>query len=142
MIESYTFDESWSKTKTRWSCSNSNCMIIQNDFFWNRSSLIFWLEKVNVFFINDQRNSNLMKITSFFSFWSDNDSIVRIWQIMIENMNSLIVLKLKLNNDSKWFFSRSFEFDFLIWKIQCFSHQWLKKLEFSESYVDAKIINQ
>ena len=142
MIESYTFDELWSKTEVRWSCSDSSCMMIQNDFFWNRSSLIFWLEKVSVSFINDQESSSLVKVTSFFSFWNDDGSIVRIWQIMIEDMSSLIVLKLKLNSDSEWLFSRSFEFDFLIWKIQCFFHQWLKKLEFSENYVDAKISNQ
>ena len=48
-----------------------------------------------------------MKVTSFLSFWSDNDSIVRIWQTIIENRSSLIVLKLELHNDSKWFFSKS-----------------------------------
>ena len=142
MIESYTLDESWSKTETRWSCSDSSCMMIQNDSFWNRLSLILWLKEVNVFLINDQKSSSLVKITSFFSFWSDDDSIVRIWQAMIEDMSSLIVFRLKLNNDSEWLSSRSFELDFLIWEIQCFSHQWLRKLELSESYVDAEIISQ
>ena len=51
-------------------------------------------------------------------------------------------LRMILFDDSKWLSSRSFEFDFLIRKMQCFSHQLSQKLKFSESYVDAEINTQ
>ena len=50
--------------------------------------------------------------------------------------------KMILFDDSKWFFSKWFEFDFLIKKMQCFSHQWSQKLKLNENYVDAKISTQ
>ena len=61
---------------------------------------------------------------------------------MTEDMSSLIVLKSKLHDDSKWFSSKSFESDLLIREMQCFSHQWSQKLKLSESYVDAKTSTQ
>ena len=43
-----------------------------------------------------------MRITSFLSFWNDDDSIVRIWQAITENRSSLIVLRLELHDNSEW----------------------------------------
>ena len=48
-----------------------------------------------------------MGVTSFLSFWSDDGSIVRIWQAMTEGRSSLIVLRLELHGGSEWLPPRS-----------------------------------
>ena len=99
MTRLYEFDKLWLKTETRWSCSNSSCMMIQNDFFRNRSSSIFWSKKFSVFFINERRNWNSMKITSLHELtFNENHNQCKNWnsmKIAFTNAMNMIVIEWK-----------------------------------------------